>query len=139
RAAVVGDDEHRHAERRLVAPPAVGHGIVLPRAAAAAEHAAAHDDGAHARDLLADRLVVDAGLAAGLAVPRAPGRRVVRPLVEPSPASPERVLDGRVRAGDEPIERGGDVDDGGWHLLLLCAVVETETAPAARSHRRPWG
>src|SRR5215216_2633862 len=36
--SVVGEDEHRNAERRVVPPPAVRIGVVLPRACSAAEH-----------------------------------------------------------------------------------------------------
>ena len=42
-ALVMGEHERRDAEGRLVAPPAAGVRIVLPRPGAAAEHLPAHD------------------------------------------------------------------------------------------------
>ena len=49
-ACVVREDEDRNVEGRVVAPPSVRVRVVLPGALPAAEHLAAHDDGAGARD-----------------------------------------------------------------------------------------
>ena len=101
---VVGEDEHRHAEGRVVAPPAVRVRVVLPWPLAPAEHAPAHHDGAGRAQRLRDDLVVGASLAARQVVPLAKGREPEEPLVEVFAAGAQRLLERLVRSGDEPVE-----------------------------------
>src|SRR4051794_19933720 len=49
-AHVMRDDEEGEVEGRITPPPSVGVGVVPPGAPPAAEHLAAHDDGARPRD-----------------------------------------------------------------------------------------
>ena len=80
RPRVVRQHEDGHVIRRLVAPPALP-AVVRPRPAHRAEHVAAR--GSRRRCPRSPRRamrVVDAGLAAGLAVHRAPGARLEEPL-----------------------------------------------------------
>ena len=49
-------------------------------------------------------------LAALEAVALAPGLGRVHPLVEPLAPTPERLIEGRLRPGNEPVERGRDVE-----------------------------
>src|SRR5206468_1995918 len=81
-ARMVGEDEHGHAERRLVAPPAVRVRVVLPRAGAAAEHLPAHHDRAGRLERLLDDLGVRCRLAALLTVAPAEAREAVEPFVQ---------------------------------------------------------
>ena len=78
----MGDDEHGLVKRRLVSPPAIRVGVVLPGALAAAEHAATHYDGAGGAQRFGDELVVRPGLAAGQAVGLAPALEPNGPLVQ---------------------------------------------------------
>ncbi len=65
RALVVGQDEHRRVERRLVAPPALPF-VVAPRPALRAELVAAHDLGADVVGEVAGEVVVEAAAPAGV-------------------------------------------------------------------------
>ena len=98
-------------EGRLVAPPAARVGVVRPAAGAAAEHLAAHDPGAGAAGRLGDQLGVDRRLRRPHAVGLAPGEGLERPLVQLHAADAERVLQGRLGAGDEAFERDGEVSE----------------------------
>src|SRR5215207_3660749 len=69
----VGDDEHRGAERRLLTPGDL----------AGVEHAPAHDIGTGRRERRLDDLRVDRLLAAGEALPLAPGHGVDGPAGDP--------------------------------------------------------
>src|SRR6185437_9094019 len=97
-AGVVGDDEDRRVERRLVAPPAVPR-VVLP-GTVAAEHVPAHHDGADVLDGFLDYLAGGVDLAALHAVALAPRLEPDCPLVKLLPALAQRVLQARVRPGD---------------------------------------
>src|ERR671922_1958809 len=105
-------DEHGPAEGRLVAPPAVRFRIVVPGALAAAEHPPAHDKGA--RPLLgrADDLVVRVRVAAFESVLASPALEPDDPLMQLLTALAERLVQGRVRPGDEAVERHRDVEKG---------------------------
>jgi len=80
-AGVVGDDEDRHVERRIVPSPAVPR--VISPWALAAEHVPAH----HGRSKVLERFLDDPGrsvyFATLLAVRLTPGRKSEDPLVEP--------------------------------------------------------
>src|SRR5207244_12227111 len=70
---VVGEDEDGLVKRRVVSPPAVRVGVVLPGPFAAAEHTTPHHDGAGRAQRFRDELVVRSGLSAGEALGLAPG------------------------------------------------------------------
>ena len=131
-AGVAGEHEHRLMERRLVAPPPARPRVVLPRAAAAAEHLAAHDARADPGKRLARELRVDVRLAALEAVLLAPRHRGERPLVQQLAALAERVVERRVRAGDEAVERRRDVEDELSHRVLLVGLRDYRPASGAR-------
>src|SRR5439155_11880610 len=92
-AGVLGEDQHGHAERRVVSPPAVRVRIVLPGPFAAAEHPPAHDD----RSGCAERFLHDLGvgvlLAALEAVALAKAGEAERPLVQLLASLAERLLE----------------------------------------------
>ena len=120
-ALVMGEDEDGHVEGRIVAPPGVGVRIRLPRPRAAAEHLAAHHDGADAARDLRDDLVVGAvGVAALHAVSLAPALEPDDPFVQPLAALAERVLEARVGPGDVAVQRHGDIELQLRHGRLLC-------------------
>src|SRR3954464_7315637 len=127
---VVREYEDRSVEWGLVAPPSPRARIVLPAAAAPAEHLPAHDVGACGRGRFFDQPGIVVRLAAGATVLLAPARRLERPLVQALPVSPERLLQCRVRPGHEPVERGRDVDDDLGH-----AVSRLRLRPERRAAR----
>ena len=102
-ARVVGEHEDRVVERRVLAPPAVP-ARLAPRPRAAAEHIAAHDRRADVLERALHHRRARVHLAALLPVRPAPRRERERPPVQMHPALPERLLDGRVGAGDEAVE-----------------------------------
>ena len=114
-AGVVGEDEDRSVEGRIVSPPGVRVRVVLPRALAAAEHAPAHDDGADPALHLRDHVVVGSALAAGEAVGLAEALQPEGPLVQELAARAERMLQARVRPRDEAVEGHRDVADESGH------------------------
>src|SRR4051812_19267616 len=114
---MVRDDEDRRVERGLVAPPAVGVRVVRPRAGAAAEHAATHDDRAARGDALRDDSRGGVRLAAGQPVGLAPRGQREGPLVELLAALAQRVLEGRIGPGDEAVDRYGEVEEELGHAL----------------------
>src|SRR5690348_2307938 len=97
---MMGQDEHRGVIRWLVAPPALPF-VVRPRAADRSEHVAAEDPGADAGEALRGDVVVDARLAAVLAVHVLPRSRGEEPLHQRDPADSDRILEhlARPRAG----------------------------------------
>ena len=103
-ASVMGEHEHRHVERGVVAPPAVCPRIVLPGAFTAAEHLSAHHDGAGGVDPFFDDFGVGILLTAFEAVALAPARGRNGPLVQEVAARSQRLLEVRVRPGGEPIQ-----------------------------------
>ena len=72
---------------------------------AAAEHMAAHHDGADGRDRFDQELVVGAGLAAREAVRLPPALEPNGPLVQLVPTPAQRLLERRIRPGDETVDR----------------------------------
>ncbi len=98
---MVGDDEDRHVERRIVSPPAVPW-VWSPRALAA-EHVPAHEG----RSEVLERLLYDLGgsvdFAPLLSVGLAPGRQTQGPLVELLAALAQGVLPTLVRPCDEAV------------------------------------
>src|SRR2546421_3558235 len=118
-ARVVGEDEHRDVEGRVVTPPALAVGVALPGPLAAAEHAAAHHDGAGRAQRFRDELVVRARLAAGQAVRLAKALEPKGPLVQLVAALAQRVLERRSRPGDVTVERDRDLRDDFPHLSPL--------------------
>src|SRR5512133_3480967 len=110
-ARVLRENEDGVMERRVVAPPGVAVGIVLPGALAAAEHPAAHDRGADAADVLRNDLGVPVVLAALHAVLLAPRTRFEHPLVQPLAVGAEWLLERLIRAGDVSIQGHRDVEN----------------------------
>lgn len=89
---MVGEDEDRLVERRVLTPPALPR-IVAPGAAARrAELAPTHDLGADVRVLLVEDDTADALLAALQPVGLAPGSEPQHPVVKPFAALSEGVL-----------------------------------------------
>ncbi len=86
---MVGENKDRGVERRVVSPPSVPL-LVRPGAVVGAELAPAHDLGADARGRCADKSVVDAGAAAGLALHGVECAGRERPLVQPGSRVPVR-------------------------------------------------
>jgi hypothetical protein len=130
-ARVMREHEDRAAERRLVAPPAVGPRIVLPGASAAAEHLAAHHDGAGRRDAFGHDLVVAVRLAAGHAVVLAEGFEPEDPFVQPLAANAERLLERRAGPGHETVERHRDIQPDLRHRQpLFFSRWQTRRRPA---------
>jgi hypothetical protein len=101
---VVGEDEHRHAERGIVSPPPVRDRIVFPRALAAAEHAPAHEDRSRGVERFAHHLVVRVPLSSRHSVAFAPARKSEDPLVKSFATVAERLLYCPVLPGDEAIQ-----------------------------------
>ena len=138
----VGDDERRGVERRLLAPGDL----------AGVEHAPAHDIGTGRRERLLDDLRVDRLLAAGEALPLAPGHGVDGPAGDPeetgrfgAPHPATHVLGApRVpRSGVEAVE--GHRHLGGHLGHRSCssrvggplAAGAHESEPTARSRHAP--
>jgi hypothetical protein len=84
---------------------------------AAAEHVAAHDVRAHAFEQPLDHLCVGVVLDAlqTLLGTSAVGRE--RPLMKAHAALSDRVLEALVRAGDESVQRNGDLAADRAHIL----------------------
>ncbi len=102
---MLGEDEHGYVKRWIVSPPAVCVGVVLPWAFATAEHPAAHHDRSGRAEPLPGDLVVGTGLASvPEAVRLAEAREPEGPLVQSLASFAERMLEARVRPGDEPVE-----------------------------------
>ncbi len=103
RAGVVREHEDRRVIGRLVAPPAFPL-LVGPGAADRSEHVPAENPRADVVEALRRHVVVDAGLAAGLALRLLPHARVEEPLHELGTSHPERVLQVLMRAGAVAVE-----------------------------------
>src|SRR5207249_4108779 len=116
-ARVMGENEHRDTERRVFSPPAVGSGIVFPRALSTAEHSSAHHDGPGRAERFLDDLAVGVGLTAREAMPLTPAREREGPFVQSIAALPQRPLDGLVRSRDEAVDRHRDVARQARHSL----------------------
>jgi hypothetical protein len=101
---VVGEDENRGVERRVVSPPSIPL-LVRPRAALRAELGPPHDLGADARFPGAGERVVDAGAAAGLPLHGVERAGLEEPLMQPYPRVPERGIQALPLAGAEPVQR----------------------------------
>src|ERR1700733_788657 len=105
---MVGEDENRGVERRVVSPPSVPV-LVRPGAGLGAELAPPHDLGADARLPGAGESVVDAGAAAGLALHGVERAGREEPLMQPGPRMPERGVQALPLAGAEPVQRYREV------------------------------
>ncbi|MCY1383559.1 hypothetical protein D9M69_716990 [compost metagenome] len=103
---MVGQHENRHVVGRLVAPPAFP-ALVGPGAAHRPEHVAPEDPGPHIGEALLGHLVVDAGLAIGLARLKhlLPDARGHEPVHEFRAANAQRMRQTLVRASREAVER----------------------------------
>src|SRR5712691_9247134 len=103
---MMGEDEHRDAERRVVSPPAVGIGIVFPGPCSTAEHPPAHYDCPGRAERFRDDRVICIGLpAAAEAVTLAKACEPEEPLVQPFAPLAQRLLEARLRSGDEAVQR----------------------------------
>src|SRR5439155_6193552 len=89
----------------------------LPDALPSAEHAPAHDARARALDLPPGQIAVGAGLTALEAVRLTPRRQPERPFVQELTALAEWMLQGRIRPGDEAVERRRDVEERSRHVF----------------------
>jgi hypothetical protein len=107
-AGMVGEDENRGVERRVLSPPAVPL-LVRPGAVVGAELAPPHDLGADARLPAAGEGVVDAGAAAGLALHGVERAGREEPLVQPEPRMPVRGIQALPPTGAEPVQRNREV------------------------------
>src|SRR5215208_441588 len=92
---LVGEDEHRGAERRRIRPAHLS----------LVEHPSAHHVGSGPSEPLLGYLVVLVGLAALEALALAPALDVVHPLLDPVTSVAYSVVRTSVRSGDEPVER----------------------------------
>ena len=119
---VMRQHEDRRPERRVVAPPAVGVGVGVPRALAPAIHAPAHDEGVDRIERLANSLGVRARLSALLAMAFQERLEPDGPLVQPLAALAERMLGARIRPCDEAVQRHADVDDRSHCISLQSSV-----------------
>jgi len=108
---VVGEDEYRRVERRLVTPPALPRRILVPPGVA--ELPGAHDLGADPRIVQPQDRVVDAAAAARLADHLVPPPGHQHPLVQPFAGMAERGVVAQAFAGAEPVERDGEELDAG--------------------------
>src|SRR5690349_7517080 len=113
---MMGQDEHRSVIGRLVAPPALPF-VVRPRAADRSEHVAAKNPGADAGEALRGDVVVDARLAAVLAVHVLPGSRGEEPLHQRDPADPDRILEILTRPRAVAIDRDREARDSEFSWL----------------------
>jgi hypothetical protein len=118
----VRQDEHGHAERRVVSPPAVCHRIVLPTAFAAAEHAPVHQNRPGAVERFPDDVVVGVPRAAGFAVQLAPARQSEHPLVKSVASFAEWPFNRPVRAGDESVVQQREIERQLRHSFFSAVV-----------------
>src|SRR5258707_562889 len=88
---------------RILTPPAAP--VLAPLAACRAEHVAAHDRRADPLVPSPDEPVVDARIAAALAIPLTPRARREDPLVQSHAADAERMVMALIGAGRVPVER----------------------------------
>src|SRR5688572_24069608 len=118
---VMGEDEHRVMERRVVTPPAVPWVVPIPRTGVPAEHVPSHDRGADPRLLLLDDLRAFVDLTARKSMRPTPCGDRDDPLVETIAADPERVLHALVESGNEAVEGHRDPEAQPRHDLAgLC-------------------
>src|SRR5512132_33664 len=117
-ARVVGENEDRVVEGRVVSPPALP-GVVAPRSRPATEHVSAHDGRAHvAENLLGDRRArVDLAAFLTVALAECPERN--HPLVKLLSSDPEWILLALLGTGDVAVERYRDVHLELAHRMLL--------------------
>jgi hypothetical protein len=149
---MVGEDEDRGVERRLVAPPALP-AVVAPRAALRVELVAPHDLRSDALTPRGAQHPFRAGRDLRLPVD-AEQHSAVEPLHQCAPRVPERLLPALALAGAEPVERDREVVYSGArrvvHRLLqisrgcgrVCRTGETlrlgtchRSGPARRTAR----
>src|SRR5205807_417677 len=101
---MVGEDEDRDAEGRIVTPPAVRVRIVCPWSRAAAEHPPAHHDRSARVLPFVDDVVVRPRLTPGHAVALAEALEPDRPFVEALAALAQRLLQRLVGPGNVAVE-----------------------------------
>src|SRR5699024_3238065 len=114
RTRVMGEDEDRGVEGRLLAPPAAPT-VVGPRAGLRSELAAAHDLRADRPvDARGDEGIVDAPVRGQVdPVDPATEPRRAEPVEKSGPGMTEGGVEGLVRPGGEAVERDGEVVDAG--------------------------
>src|SRR5690348_16797432 len=112
RPAMMGEDEHRRVERRVVPPPPFPV-LVSPGATLGAELVPSHDLGADAGAPVAGERIVDAGAPcrAWLALHPLEGAGGEEPLVEPVAGMPKGRFEALTLARPESVERNGEVVD----------------------------
>src|SRR4051794_6186142 len=120
---VVGDDEDRLVEGRVLAPPARPRIVAPGTATGRTELPAPHDLGADVRVFLVDNRAADVLLAALLAVRLAPRLELDDPVVELFAPLAERVLLALVGPGDVAVRRYRDVDSHLAHVSIDGPVV----------------
>jgi hypothetical protein len=126
RALAVREHEDRPVVRRVVAPPA--RPVQVPLAAIGAEHVAAHDE----------RARVDDGIHLGLVLlgrVEHPAVQQVLSAVVPAGVPSDRILEALVGAGDEAVDRDGEVTLDDSHGVQ-CAACGRRQAAASRSASR---
>jgi hypothetical protein len=113
-----GQDEDRMVEGGILSPPAFPR--LVPRSGAAAEHVPPHDGPAGAaEDVLGERRArVD--LAAFRSVALTERLETDKPGVQLLTADPKRMFWRLLRAGDEAVDRHGDVQLQLAHRFSLC-------------------
>ena len=107
---MVGEHEHRGAEYRVIAPPALPV-LVGPRAALRPELVPPHDLGTDSGAPIAGEGVVGAGASPWRALHLVEGARAKQPLHEPATGVTERCLEALPLAGGEAVERHRQVVD----------------------------
>src|SRR5437660_1617371 len=138
-ARVVGQHEHRHVIRRVLAPPAAPP-VVRPRPAHGAEHVAAHDIRTDAFPEALGKIVVGARRPARLPVDLAKPARADVPAVQLLTTHAEWVLQSLAGAGAVPVERDREVVDAQFgHGILRWCRMRRMGRPEIDRRRMSWG
>src|SRR6266404_4108442 len=109
RPRVMGEHKDRRVIRRLISPPAFPT-FVRPRAAHRPEHIPPENIRADTSEALRRDIIVDAGLAAFIAVHPLPGARGKKPVKYSEPANPERILQILIWPRAVTIDRDREMD-----------------------------
>src|SRR5438132_12534356 len=116
---MMGEDEHRGMEGRVVAPPALPL-LVGPRAALGPKLVASHDLGPDARAPVAGEGVVHAGAASWLALHHVEAPRGEEPFMAPGTSVSEGCFETLAVTAADTVERNrGVVDAQPRHVLSL--------------------
>src|SRR6476620_6106692 len=102
-AGVVRDNEDRHVERRIVAPPTIPR-LISPRSISAAKHVTSHDGCSDIVKIFLGDFIVGSGRASLHSVNRAKGPRRECPLVQLLTALAERILNALISHGHIAVE-----------------------------------